>query len=66
VYEQTRVHVILGGADQSPAPAHARDYVDRLRTAGSPYVTLQVIPGMGHSIVNSAGLAALRSALTNP
>ena len=66
VHEQTRVHIILGGADASSAPDHARDYAARLKAAGSPYVTLQVIPGMGHSIVNSAGLAALRSALTNP
>ena len=66
VHEQTRVHIILGGADGSSAPAHARDYASRLRRAGSPYVTVQVIPGMGHSIVNSAGLAALRSALVNP
>jgi pimeloyl-ACP methyl ester carboxylesterase len=66
LHEQTRVHFILGGADNSSAPAHARDYAARLKAAGSPYVTLQVIPGMGHSIVNSAGLGALRSALTNP
>jgi hypothetical protein len=66
VHEQTRVHIILGGADGTSAPAHARDYANRLRTSGSPYVTVQVIPGMGHSIVNSAGLTALRSALVNP
>lgn len=66
IHPQTRVHVILGGADTTPAPAHARDYVARLRASGSPYVTLQVIPGMGHSIVNSAGLSALRAALVNP
>lgn len=66
VHEQARVHIILGGADATPAPAHARDYAARLRAAGSPYVTVQVIPGMGHGIGNPAGLAALRSALTNP
>jgi hypothetical protein len=65
-HEQTRVHFIFGGADSSSAPAHGRDYANRLIASGSPNVTVQVIPGMGHSIVNQAGLAALRSALVNP
>lgn len=64
VHLTTRVHVILGGNDTSSAPAHARDYVARLRAAESPYVTQQVVPGMPHAIGSSAdGLAALHAAL---
>jgi hypothetical protein len=67
VHPATRVHFIFGGADASVAPAHGQDYVNRLKASGSPYVTVEVIPGMPHSIAHSPeGLAALRSALANP
>lgn len=63
-YPRTRVEVILGGQDTSSAPAHARDFATRLDLAGTPYVTLQVVPNMAHPIQQSQdGLAALRAAL---
>lgn len=63
-YPDTRVVVILGGQDTGSAPAHARDFATRLALAGTPYVTLQTVPNMGHPIRQSSdGLAALHAAL---
>ena len=61
-HPDTRIHVILGERDRvSP---HAEDYVARLRAGGSPDVTYEVVPGMGHSIADSPdGLNALLRAL---
>jgi hypothetical protein len=62
-YARTRVEVIVGGADDTSAPAHARDYVARLRAAGQT-VALNAIPGAPHRIQSSPdGLAALSTAL---
>jgi hypothetical protein len=63
-YPRTRVVVILGAQDASSAPPHARDFATRLDLAGTPYVTLQVVPNMAHPIQQSQdGLAALHAAL---
>ncbi len=58
----TRIHVIVGERDRI-AP-HAEDYVARLRAGGSPDVTYERVPDMGHSIAGSPdGLDALLRAL---
>ena len=63
-YPSTRLMVIVGGQDSSYAPAHARDFAAVAALAGSPYVTVQTVPKMGHRIQASAdGLAALHDAL---
>jgi hypothetical protein len=63
-YPSSRVVVILGGQDAGSAPPHARDFAARVDLAGSPYVTLQTVPNMGHPIQQSSdGLAALHAAL---
>ena len=63
LHPATRIHFIFGSEDNSSAVPHGMDYANRLRAAGSPDVTVQVIQGMGHSIVNPDGLAALHAAL---
>jgi hypothetical protein len=63
-YPTTRVVVILGGQDTSSAPPHARDFAAAVTRAGSPYITVQVVPNMAHPIQQSAdGLSALHAAL---
>ena len=57
----TRVVVIVGERDR--ILPHARAYVDRLSESGTE-VTLEVVPGMGHSIADSPqGLEVLARAL---
>ncbi|HEX9991586.1 MAG TPA: hypothetical protein VGB14_01530 [Acidimicrobiales bacterium] len=54
----TAVTFLLGDADPTVAPAHARDLADRLGAAGTP-ATVRVVAGMGHEVVASpAGRAA--------
>jgi hypothetical protein len=63
-FPRTRVAMILGGQDNTSAPAHARDFAARLGLAGNPYLTLQVVPTMAHPIQGSSdGLAALHAVL---
>jgi hypothetical protein len=63
-YLRTRVAVIIGSADRTPAPAHAAIYFDRLRSARSPMISFDTIEGMPHSVHQSpAGLAALEARL---
>ena len=67
VFETTRVHFIIGGMDPGEAPEHAEAYDEWLVASGSPHVTLQIVPGMQHTIYNSEdGLNALREALLGP
>ena len=59
----TTVHFIHSDADV-PAVPHAIEYVGRLRSAGTPYLTEQVIVGMPHRLQSSAaGLDALLRAI---
>lgn len=63
-HPNTRIQIILGGQDNTSAPAHAQDYAARLQAAHTPYFTLQTVPTMPHTIQQSAdGLAALHTAL---
>jgi hypothetical protein len=63
VHPETRVHFIHSDFDV-PAVPHALDYIARLRSAGTPLLTEQVIPGMPHRLQTSAvGLDALFRAL---
>lgn len=59
----TRVHIIVGAEDDGYILAHGQDYGARLKQGGSPMVTVQVIPGMGHS-PSVQGLAVLRASLS--
>jgi hypothetical protein len=60
----TRVRFILGALDTTEAPPHALDYAERLRAAGSPWVSVVHVPGMTHDIQGSIeGLAELRRTL---
>jgi len=64
-HPSTRVGFIIGGKDGSVAPAHARDYYNKLvKVGGSLAVNWTVVPEMPHSITNSPeGLAELRAEL---
>ena len=62
-YPDTRVHFIVSPNDETVA-LRARDLAEVLRQAGSPWVDLEEIEGMGHDIQESAdGMEALVAAL---
>lgn len=62
-YPQTRVHFIVSPGDETVA-VRAQDFADKLRQSGSPWVSLQEVPEMGHDIQKSdPGMAALVAAI---
>lgn len=64
LYATTRIEIIIGGLDDSRAPAHAQDFDQALASAGTPYLKLTLVAQMGHQITNSVGgLNALQAAL---
>ncbi len=63
LHPATRVHIILGAEDEGYILAHGQDYGARLKQAGSTMVTVQVIPGMGHS-PSAQALEVLRVSLS--
>jgi len=63
LHPQTRIHFVFG-AEDGPMQAIAGDYVARLRSAGSPWVDSQVVPGTGHNTTGTEqGRAAVRAAI---
>jgi hypothetical protein len=63
-YPQTRVEFIFGANDPSATPAHGRAFLDRLRQAGSPYLSEQTVGQMAHTLqISPTGRAALEQAL---
>lgn len=64
LHPRTRIDFILGGQDPTSAVPQAAEYVARLRTAGSPRVTVHRPPDVPHGISGSeAGLELLRRIL---
>lgn len=62
-YPSTRVHFIVSPNDQTVA-LRAADLAEKLREAGSPWVTVEQVEGMGHDIQGSAeGMEALVAAV---
>lgn len=61
VYPSTRVHLLLGKLDHVQV-LNATDFASRLSAAGTPFVTMHVVPGMGHAL-SAAGYDALEDAL---
>lgn len=62
-YPRTRVHFIVSPGDETVA-VRAQALADKLRQAGSPWVSFQEVPEMGHDIQKSeAGMAALVAAV---
>lgn len=62
-WPETRVHFIISPGDETVA-VRAHDFADKLRRSGSPWVTLQEVPEMGHDIQQSEpGMAALVAAV---
>ena len=63
VHPRTRIHFIHSDVD-IPSLPHTLDYIARLRSAGTPFLTEQVIAGMPHRLQTSAaGLDALFDAI---
>jgi hypothetical protein len=60
-YPSTRVHLILGKLDHVQV-MNAGDFARRLAAAGSPFVSMHVVPGMQHAL-NADGYLALEDAL---
>jgi hypothetical protein len=59
VHPETRV-VFIHSDNDVPAVPHALDYIAKLRSARTPYLAEQVIPGMPHRLqLSAAGLDAL-------
>lgn len=62
-HSATRVHFILGDSDLQQI-AHSGYYRDRLQSAGTPYMTYQIVANLGHSVQNREnGTAAIRAAI---
>ncbi len=60
----TRVHFIIGENDATGQQVVSSDYSNRLRNEGSPFVTVEIVPGTPHSIISTAaGRAALKAAI---
>ncbi len=61
-HSRTRVHFILGDQDVNMRAPNA-DYLARLRTAGSSWVSLEVAPNTKHAVLGSdAGRSMVRAA----
>lgn len=62
-HPRTRLHFLVGENDRG-MQGPASDYVARLRSGGSPWVTHEIVPNTGHSTTNTTeGRAALRAAI---
>jgi hypothetical protein len=63
-HPNTRIQMIIGGADDTAAPAQAGDYEVALEAIPTNHVSTVVIPGMVHTIQNfQEGVDALEAAL---
>jgi len=49
-YETTRVDILIGGEDETSAPAHATAYYDKLVAAGTPLATYEIVPTAGDAL----------------
>ena len=64
VHTETRVTFLLGTKDGTLAPRHGQDYADRLRSAGSQMVSVNIVDGMHHNPWDTAvGVAAVKAAI---
>jgi hypothetical protein len=62
-FPHTRIVFIFGSADPTTGPAHGMAYLAKLQAVGTPYVSVETIPGMPHTIeIYPAGRAALETA----
>lgn len=61
-HPNTRIHFLIGGRDESPAPSHAQAYAAALRSQPSNHVTVDVDPTMPHGL-NESGFDALLATL---
>ncbi|MGH2784114.1 MAG: hypothetical protein ACRDJ1_02525 [Actinomycetota bacterium] len=64
VHPGTRITFLLGTKDGTRAPQHALDYADKLKAAGSPNVSVNIVEGMQHSAWDdTVGVNAVRAAI---
>ena len=52
-HPRTRVHLLVGADDPMKMQAHASFYAERLRQAGSPWVTLETVPATPHDVLST-------------
>jgi hypothetical protein len=63
-YPHTGLEIIEGSEDTSPAIPLGGDYIDALRAAGTPFLHVQMVPGLSHGVASDPnGLVAVRAAL---
>jgi hypothetical protein len=63
-FPNTRVVILFGSKDGSSGPPHGELFFDRLRSAETPFASVETVQGMGHLFSNSPqGLEAVRNVL---
>jgi hypothetical protein len=63
-YPNTSVYLIYGGNDEVGALNQGLTYYEKLASAGSPYVHMQIVEGAGHGILrDSLGFETIRKIL---
>jgi pimeloyl-ACP methyl ester carboxylesterase len=63
-YPDTRVVFIFGSDDFTEGPPHGKLYLAKLRAADSPFVSVETIEGMPHTLqISPSGRIALQDAL---
>ncbi len=61
----TRIHFLIGQTDLNMQPL-SKDYFDRLKSAGSPFVSYDIVPNTGHGVQGTPeGRAAMKAAIIN-
>ena len=64
-HPHTRVHFLLGQTDKR-MQVIALDYFNRLKSAGTPFVSWEIVRNTGHGVSGSAeGRSALQTAILN-
>jgi hypothetical protein len=61
----TRIHFLVGQTDVNMQPL-SRDYFDRLKNAGTPFLSYDIVPNTGQGVQGTAeGSAAIKQAILN-
>jgi len=61
----TRIHFLIGQTDLNMQPL-SRDYFDKLKNAGTPFLSYDIVPNTGHGVQGTPeGRAAIKAAILN-
>jgi hypothetical protein len=62
-HSTTRIHFLIGQTDVNMQPL-SRDYFERLKTAGTPFLSYDIVPNTGHGVQGTPeGRAAIKAAI---